>query len=287
MAMPFTCLTCSSRLCEKSKPETFDICQYGISFFNRGGVVEAKEPKVPLSTIAKNLRHEINPILQLIIEQASILDPNLSTRVINLSKPLSIIVGSTVILDNFIQMITGVHEFHSLPNISANKRINLNQLITSTFNIYSIIKEDGRTKGLMITNLVSPNIHVSLCSDFIKYIIAILIDNAWKYSLNNTTLTINLNLISKNKYSLKFTNKSYPLSSSFNPIEMGSKMDSNSKGFGYGLNWAKTLESNYNSHLNLNPIERFTLTHQQTIPSSNPSFAFQEFALNNIILEDA
>jgi hypothetical protein len=68
---------------------------------------------------------------------------------------------------------------------------------------------------------------------------------------------------------------------------MGSKMDSNSKGFGYGLNWAKTLESNYNSHLNLNPIERFTLTHQQTIPSSNPSFAFQEFALNNIILEDA
>ena len=46
---------------------------------------ETKEPKIPLSTIAKNLRHEINPILQSIIEQTTILDSNLSTKTIFLN----------------------------------------------------------------------------------------------------------------------------------------------------------------------------------------------------------
>jgi len=286
MIKTFTCISCSSKECEKSNEGTFDICQYGISYLMRNGEIETKEPKVPLSTIAKNLRHEINPILQLIIQQVTKIDTTLSTRVIDLNNPLSVVVGSTVILDNFIQMITGVHEFHSLPNNISNKKINLNILITTYFNMYSIIKENGRTKNLILNNLVADDIYVCVCSDFIKYLIAILVDNSWKYSIDNSALTVNLNWISKNRYNLKFTNKSKVIPKNFNPFVMGSKLDNSSKGFGYGLNWAKTLESNYNSLIQFEPGNEFEITHRQI--HANDSLGnegFQEFSLNNLILE--
>lgn len=286
MIKTVTCISCLSKECAKSKEGTFDICQYGISYLNRNDKIETKEPKVPLSTIAKNLRHEINPILQLIIQQVTQIDPTLSTKIIELDKPLSVVISSTVILDNFIQMITGVHEFHSLPNNISNKNINLNSLITTYFKMYSIIKENGRTKNLDLNNLVSNDIYVSACSDFIKYLIAILIDNAWKYSIDDSKLTVNLNLIEKNRYNLKFTNKSKLIPKYFNPFIMGSKLDESSKGFGYGLNWAKTLEANYNSLMQFETGKEFEITHRQI--HANDSLnkeGFQEFTLSNLILE--
>ena len=185
---------------KQTEENTFDICQYGVSFVNRNGYIETKEPKIPLSTIAKNLRHEINPILQSIIEQATILDPKLSTKTIFLNNPLSIIIGNTVILDNFIQMITGVHEFHSTPSNISQKPFNLKEIIDFYFNIYSIVKEEGRTENLKINNLITENFYVDKFSDFIKYIIVILIDNSWKYSNNNSVLTVNLIKIKEDYY---------------------------------------------------------------------------------------
>ena len=101
-------------------------------------------------------------------------------------------------------MITGVHEFHSLPNTISNRKINLKNLINTYFNMYSIIKEEGRTKNLILNNIVLDDVYISACSDFIKYLVAILIDNAWKYSIDNSTLTVNLNWIEHNKYKLMF-----------------------------------------------------------------------------------
>jgi K+-sensing histidine kinase KdpD len=284
MSKTLTCLSCSSKFCEKSEEGTFDICQYGISFLNRNGNIETKEPKVPLSTIAKNLRHEINPILQAIIQQATIIDPSLSTKIIYPDKPLSLIVGSTVVLDNFIQMITGVHEFHSTPSNLTSKKIKLKSIVDVNYVTYGIIKENGRTKGLKLNNHIPENYTISKCSDFIKYTLAVLIDNAWKYSIDDSTLTVNINKLENGNYRLKLTNKSEVIPEGINIFEMGSKVDPSSKGFGYGLSWVKTLQANYNTLLRNESESEFKVQHNQLYESNG--LAFQEFILDNIKIDE-
>ncbi|MCL6267445.1 hypothetical protein [Flagellimonas myxillae] len=257
---------------------------YGVSFFNRDGTVETKEPKVPLSTISKNLRHEINPILQTIIQQAVKLDESLSTREIDLKNPLSVIIGSTVILDNFIQMITGVHEFHSSPALKSNKRIGLKYLIEHYFTLYTIIQEEGRAKNLSLVNNISDKHYINECSDFVEYILAIFIDNAWKYSEDNSRLNVNLKTVGEKKPKLIFTNVSKTIPSNINIFESGSKVNKDSKGFGYGLRWAKDLEANYNALVKGN--DEFKINHVQ-VKSSSPGFSYQHFELENLkILSD-
>ena len=265
MASTLTCFNCYSKVCEKTPEGTFDICQYGISFLKRNSKIEVKEPKVPISTIAKNLRHEINPILQLIIEQTTILDPNLSTKKIYLDNLLSVIIGSTVILDNFIQMITGVHEFHSTPSNITQKKIKLKNLVDTYFNIYGIVKEEGRTKTLYLNNIIPENFYVSKCSDFIQYIVAMFIDNAWKYSENNSTFVVNINKNNTGLYTMEFVNKSKKLPSDIDIFELGSKADEFSKGFGYGLYWIKTLENSYNNIIPHTSETIFKINHEQQL----------------------
>lgn len=283
MSNILTCHNCQAKLCRKTENQTFDICQYGVSFLNRDGFIETKEPKIPLSTIAKNLRHEINPILQCIIEQTTILDSNLSTKTIFLNNPLSIIIGSTVILDNFIQMITGVHEFHSTPSNISQKAFKLKDMINYYFTVYSIIKEEGRTEKLSLNNLINEKYYVEKYSDFIKYILVILIDNAWKYSNNNSTLTVNIVKISNEYYNLEIINQSKQIPTDLNIFEMGIKADENSKGFGYGLYWIKTLESSYNTLFENNEENKLQIVHEQI--SSKTNLTFQKFIIKNINLK--
>lgn len=273
----FTCFSCNSKLCKKTEDGTFEICKYGISFLNKNGKIEVREPKVPVSTIAKNLRHEINPILQTIIQEASTLDPTLSAKKIDLSSPLSKIVGSAVILDNFIQMITGVHEFHSTTSVSS-KKVNLYNLVNNYFTIYSIVKEEGRTKNLTINNLIPQDIFITENSDYLTYMISILIDNAWKYSIDSSTFTVNIRKIKEEYYEIKFTNKSKTIPTNINIFDMGVKAEKDSKGFGYGLNWIKDLEINYNDRTNKN--YPFKIYHNQLTPENDHSF--QEFTLENV-----
>jgi len=283
MSNILTCYNCHSKYCKQTEDGTFDICQYGVSFLNRNGSIETKEPKIPLSTIAKNLRHEINPILQSIIEQTTILDPQLSTKAIYLNNPLSIIIGNTVILDNFIQMITGVHEFHSTPTNISQKEINLKQLIDYYFNVYSIIKEEGRTEHLTLNNIISKEFYLGQYSDFIKYIVVILIDNAWKYSINGSTLTVNMSKSQNNKYyNIEIVNKSLPIPKKLNIFDLGAKANENSKGFGYGLYWIKTLENSYNTLVDSKDENRLRINHTQMANSNNQ--AFQKFTIENINL---
>lgn len=283
MSNILTCHNCYSKFCKQTEENTFDICQYGVSFVNRNGYIETKEPKIPLSTIAKNLRHEINPILQSIIEQATILDPKLSTKTIFLNNPLSIIIGNTVILDNFIQMITGVHEFHSTPSNISQKPFNLKEIIDFYFNIYSIVKEEGRTENLKINNLITENFYVDKFSDFIKYIIVILIDNSWKYSNNNSVLTVNLIKIKEDYYNIEFVNQSKRIPQNLNLFEMGTKVDHTSKGFGYGLYWIKTLENSYNTLIENSDFEKLEIIHEQI--GSDNNLSFQKFTIKNINLK--
>lgn len=283
MSNILTCHNCQSKPCKTSEEGTFDICQYGVSFIKRNGYIETKEPKIPLSTIAKNLRHEINPILQSIIEQTTILDPHLSTKTISIKNPLSVIIGNTVILDNFIQMITGVHEFHSTPSNISQKAFKLKDNINYYFTIYSVLKEEGRTEKLTINNLINEKYIVEKYSDFIKYILVILIDNAWKYSINNSTLTVNLIPVSDEYYNLDIVNQSRKISKNLNLFEMGTKADENSKGFGWGLYWIKTLENSYNALSENNEHYKLEIIHEQIETRTNISF--QKFTIKNINLK--
>ena len=61
---------------------------------------------------------------------------------------------------------------------------------------------------------------------------------------------------------------------------MGAKADENSKGFGYGLYWIKTLENSYNT---LHEDNKLEITHEQ-IESKN-NLSFQKFTIKNIILK--
>jgi signal transduction histidine kinase len=277
-----TCLSCSSKFCEKSTIGTFDICQYGVSYVNNNGNIITKEPTVPLSTIAKNLRHELNPILQTIIQQVSIIDPSLSTKHIDGKNPLSLIIGSTIVIDNFIQMITGVHEFHSLPDNEYSKKIRLKDTIDLYHVTYGIVKEDGRTKNLQLNNLIPDNYYIEDCADFIQYIFAVLIDNAWKYSIDNSTLTVNLNQINNNNYTIKITNQSKTIPENIDIFELGKKANPNTKGFGYGLNWVKTLEASYNNVFLDFGKNAFQVTHNQIKNEMLDNISYQEFILNNI-----
>lgn len=288
MNEPLFCISCSSRPCEKSENSVFEICKYGIAFFNRDGIIEKKEPKISLSNISRNLRHEINPILQTIIEQTTKIDPTLSIKTIDLSNPLSVVIGSTVILDNFIQMITGVHEFHTSPTGVSDKEIRLSDLVNQCYDIYSVLKEEERAGQLKLNNLIPDNYYVSFCSDFVKYILAVLIDNAWKYSIDNSTLTVNINSTDNGRSRIKIVNRSKTFESHLNIFDLGVKASDSSKGFGYGLYWTKLLEFNYNAiahQIEDNDDNKFYISHTQQPTTANPGISYQEFSLNNLITE--
>jgi len=302
---PPLCLGCFSRECENSVAGSFEVCKYGIAYYNNNSKIERKEPLLPIAKISKNLRHEINPVLQTIIDQATQMNPHLSTKEIDVNDPLSVIIGATVILDIFIQMITGVNEFHysTEPINQMKKSYNLRSLIQNYYNIYSILKENERSKNLKLALVVNPNLVLSICSDFINYIIAVLIDNAWKYSSENSVLSVNTtNLRNKvfeeNKnqttdntrillVDLVFTNYSKRLPDDLKLYDLGAKANTESKGFGFGLYWAKNLEFHYNDLINELPGEqdRLQIIHEQ-VDSNNEGYAYQKFTLKNLIIEE-
>jgi hypothetical protein len=75
---------------------------------------------------------------------------------------------------------------------------------------------------------------------------AVLIDNVWKYLIDNSIFTVNINSIDDEKCRIILTNQSKQLPDNLNIFDLGSKADVSSKGFGYGLYWAKLLEFKYN-----------------------------------------
>ncbi len=108
---PDECISCSHKSCRNTEPGTLDICDYGIAHFNDGGQIKKKKESVTMRHIAANLRHELDKVLQFIINEAVEIDGALSLKAIDTANPASRIVGATVILDNFIEMVSGVYDF--------------------------------------------------------------------------------------------------------------------------------------------------------------------------------
>lgn len=277
------CIRCSTRGCEKSAPDEFGICNYGVAFYNKGDRILRKETLVPLSFISRNLRHELHKFLQAIVSEANTIDESLTTKSVDLGNPSSRIVGLTIAIDHFVQMLAGVNEFHSLSIIPRKKDCRrLSDLVRKYFSIHSIIRNERRATDLKLSITFGDNIYIPVFADIFEYLFSVLMDNAWKYSLANTTVRVSANLHTQGLADVEFSNESNPLPEGFNVFGKGTQVDENSEGFGYGLFWALILVDHYNSLSGANsPV--LDLIHEEKRLTDNVSE--QKFILRNVPVE--
>ena len=287
---PYSCtIMCQNKPCEKSIPGTFDICKYGITFYNENGTVRKKSQFEPLVEVAKNLRHELNPILQTIVEEVVKIEPSISRKNIKTDIPAGRIFAATIIIDHYIQMISGVNEFHLVPETFHGKQrdLNLKQSLNTYFRLHSIVKEIGRAKNLSIDlDNVNSNIEITVGSEFIEFIISILMDNIRKYSLSDTQVTVLVETTENSQViNVLLKNYSKPINHEIDIFQLGVKSDPKSKGFGYGLCWANNLIYYYNQIFNerANENKKLHLSHDQVL--INEYEAVQTFRISNLIVK--
>lgn len=274
------CLKCSSKSCKSTDYRTLDICDYGVAFYNNNGQIIKKEERLTLQYMSQNLRHELNKVLQIIISDAIKIDPTISTKRIDIDNPTSRIVGGIVVIDQFIEMITGVNEFSPVEKYSENleKEASLFNIIDRSVKIYSLIRNNRRAKRLKFNISCSKKLKIGFGAKIIEYIVSILCDNIWKYSISESEAKI---VTSKNKSGdivLRFLNKSQEICDIDKIFEKGYQCDYSSEGFGYGLFWAKILVDRYND-LSGRREDLLELKHYQTWDDNAYE---QNFILENI-----
>ena len=276
-----TCLRCAHKPCKTVPHGTLDICEFGVAFYNKDGDVIKREERLTLQHLSQNLRHELHKILQLIVADASKIDTSVSTKTIDLDNPASRIVGATVIIDQFIEKISGVNDFHPTRQgaPSATSKVSLFSVLDKYAKIYSLIQNTRRSKDLDIAINCRKDEVISYGSSIIEYILSVMMDNIWKYSLSNSSPTILVVENSKGFLDIEFSNTSLLISGCKCIFDKGYQEDHGSEGFGYGLYWNKLLMSHYNELANIdeNPLE---LTHCQTALTETE--AQQTFILRNI-----
>jgi len=275
---------CSVRICEKSTNRTVDICPYGIFFYNDNGTILKKEPHVSLQNLCNNLRHVINPILSTIVENVIEINDKSSIKRIDINDPTSRILGLTVMLDHFIEMIAGANYFQPIDtSIFKTKRSEkIVDLLVKYFNIYSILKSEERADNLELNLQLDQGITISYSTDIIEYLISILMDNVWKHSLSGSIVSISHTSKEDNFIDLIFKNTSKPIPHSIDIFEQGMKHGSK-KGFGYGLYWAKVLIEFYNNRNKTYEIpDEYKLELEHSQKEFNDTQACQIFRLKNI-----
>jgi hypothetical protein len=184
-----------------------------------------------------------------IVSQADEIEPNLSTRRINLASPSSRIVGATVILDKFIEMVSGVYDFHPDRGCSTSgtaAQISLYDTVRRLVDTYSLIKNVRRASRLDIAIDIPRDLAVVTMASPVENLIAVFTDNIWKYSLPDTRVVIRSKPKSATLVDLEFTNIGKPLPLGSPIFEKGYQAYPNSEGFGFGLYWAKVLADHYN-----------------------------------------
>lgn len=275
------CIRCPSKECEKSEVGTFDFCQYGVAFYNTGDGIKKKEESVTLRHVSHNLRHELNKVLQTIIAEASLIDPTVSAKKIDLDNPASKIVGATVIIDQFIEMIAGVNEFHPSSSYSANldKKHNLFSVIDKYTKVFSLIVNTRRSKNINFHFEVDSKTNIAFASHIVEYIISILVDNIWKYSLDGSDAKISATRCNESDIEIEFTNISKPINECELIFNKGFQLSGDSEGFGYGLYWAQVLVQHYNE-LSKRSSDFLKLVHQQEVIDSEK--AKQTFIIRNL-----
>jgi hypothetical protein len=73
MTLPTVCLRCSSRSCEKYAHGELHFCEYDVAFIKLDEDILRKEALVPLRHISENLRHTLNPVLNVIVQELNTL----------------------------------------------------------------------------------------------------------------------------------------------------------------------------------------------------------------------
>jgi len=280
---PETCLKCNIRSCKSTKATTLDICEYNVAHYNDGKNILKKEALTPLRFIARNLRHEINPILMKIVRELNELDPYLSSEALDLTSPPGRIYATTIILDHFIQMMTGVYEFKASEKIvnTLYTTKSLDSILRKWFVLFSILRSSEN--GVLSTNIgIKKSISISFASDIIEYIFSILMDNVWKFATNNSEVVIEGTAVDENLYDVTIINKSTPIDNNINIFARGTKNNPETRGFGFGLFWLTILIDHYNKvgQFYSTPL---SVDHQQSLHQNGT--ADQLFAIRNIRIQ--
>ncbi len=283
MTQPVICLKCAKKSCKQCLVGELDVCDYGIAYCNYEGNILYKKTLVPLMMISKNLRHEMHKMLQAIIGEANQLDINLTTKHIDLENPASRIVGLSIAIDHFVQMLAGVNQFHSATSgFQESEKRCLSDIIQKYFAIHSIIRNERRSKDLSLELGFDTNLYISKHVDIFEYLISLLMDNAWKYSLPKTKVYVSTNIHNQESLDVTFINQSRKLPEEFDIFAKGSQADEGSEGFGYGLFWGLILVDHYNNLSQDIPC-RLAFTHEEHLIDSNN--AEQRFILSGIPIE--
>lgn len=282
MPKPVVCVKCALEKCNEVLPGELNICDYGVAYTNHDGKILLKDSLVPLSLMSTNLRHEMNKMLQAIVNEVNLLDNTLTTKHIDLEKPTSRVIGLTIAIDHFVQMMAGVNEFHA-GSFAAfdDKASNLADVVKKFYAIHSIIRNSRRVNDLSLELQFDKNFYLLKFGEIFEYIFSILMDNAWKYSQPETTIRVAVEESDDNLSNIIFSNLSKALPSKFEMFSKGTKVDTNSEGFGFGLFWGAILVDYYNN-LSADQPQELTFTHSQ-IPLEGDVYK-QVFKLSNVPL---
>jgi K+-sensing histidine kinase KdpD len=247
--MPAVCHTCRSKTCINSIPGIVDVCQYGVAYYNVNGQWDSfvkNSTLVPLRHLSRNLRHEINRVIALIQTQANIINPMMTKVSLDFDNPADRIYACTLMIDYFIKMIAGVHEFHPSRLELQKTQYNLEELVKKLYNTYGLIKNISRQRNLSLELDGCEQVNIGFLPGLLESVIAAIIDNAWKYSVDDSTLKVTVENIEKNLVNVSFSNKSFILPDDLQIFNLGVKAKEDGEGFGYGLYWASILMDHYN-----------------------------------------
>lgn len=212
MPSPVICLRCAIKSCRASSPGDFDICPYGVAYCNRDGKLLFKDAMVPLSLLSSNLRHELHRMLAAIFAETIKVDSSVTKERVDPTNPASKIIGLTIMIDHFAEMLAGVNEFHpTTRGAQAGEPRNLAEVVEKYFAIHSIIKNERRPSSLELCVSFDRGLYILSHADIFEYIISLLLDNAWKYSLDGTTVTVSVPSQDGSLGVITFTNISKPL----------------------------------------------------------------------------
>jgi hypothetical protein len=266
---PAICLRCAQRSCELGDACELAFCQYDIAYYNDGQRLFRKQPSLAIHDLSANLRHQLNPILNVIVEQVDVIKPGILTRKLDINDPASKVVAATKILDLFVQMLSGVVGFHP-PSSAEGLRggCSLSEMITKYFATYSILKDARRSQDLQLRLKFAENLVLPYCPDIWECIIAVLMDNVWKYSIANTAVEVEVDETRhKRRANISITNLSKPLPEGIDIFARGVKAHPGTEGFGLGLCWAQGLVFHYNTLLR-RAEDELQLNHHQELISN-------------------
>jgi len=182
-------------------------------------------------------------------------------------------------------MISGVNDFHPSKKYSSNlnKKVSVLSLINKYSKVYSLVQNTRRSKNLNIDIKCDEKLSLSFGGNVIEYIISMLFDNIWKYSVDGSSPKIIVYENDNNLLNIKLINQSKPITECQCLFEKGFQEDVKSEGFGYGLFWATLLVSHYNELSGLELEDDYlVITHEQN--QLDDGMAEQIFTLKNILL---